>query len=99
MTKTSDIKHLLRQAADGIEDAEALLKRANFARTQLTPEWNAACDHMETLAELCDDDALSTPQKQQFLALKRRVEKLRPQLARHHILEPRLQWPVEEGRQ
>ena len=95
MSKNLDIKHLLRQAADGIEDAEVLLRRADFARNRITPEWEAACDYLETLADLSDQDALSSAQREQFEALKRRVEKLRPDLARRNLLEPRLDWPVE----
>ena len=95
MSKNLDIKHLLAQAADGIEDAEALLRRADFARDRITSEWEASCDHLETLADLGDADALSSAQREQFEALKRRVEKLRPALARRNLLEPRLEWTVE----
>ena len=98
-SKSLDIKWLLRRAADGIEDAEALLNRADFARDRLTPEWEASCDHMETLADLHCESALSLAQSQQFVALKRRVEKLRPELARHNLLEPRLDWPNENSDQ
>ena len=97
MSKTLDIKHLLRQAADGIEDAEALLRRADFARDRITPQWEAACDHLETLADLCDGGALSSAQREQFEALKRRVEKLRPELTRRQLIVPRLDWTEENA--
>lgn len=96
LTANADIKWLLRQTADGIEDAEALLPRFrradNPAAPKLTPEWDAACHHIETLADLCDQGALSAAQEQQFAELKRRIEKLRPDLERHGLLEPRLDW-------
>ena len=96
----ADIKWLLRQSADGIEDAEALLPRFrrgdNRAAPKLTPEWDAACHHIETLADLRDEGALSAAQEQQLRQLKRRVEKLRPDLERHGLLEPRLDWSRTE---
>lgn len=88
----TDTKWLLREAANGIEDAEALLARPDFTSNRLTPAWDSACAHLETLADLNDEGALSSAQIQQFAALKRRVEKLRPELARRNLLEPRLDW-------
>jgi len=75
----------------------ASLKRRDCVLLTFTPSW---CDLPDDLkghlishqAFLCDEGALSAAQEQQFAELKRRIEKLRPDLERHGLLEPRLDW-------